>query len=432
MQPRAVLRAPFTRRAWFEAAYCLAAFPLAVLGFVVTLVPLALGAALTATLVGAVLGLVLLVGVLVLARLSASLHRGLAARLLGERTAPPPPFRRGQGIGGRIDARLRDVTAWRAIGYVLARLPVAALGAYGVAWWITALLNLTLPLRWVFGGRTAGGIPMLTPLPAGGTPHISTWPGTLVSVAAGAATLLAAPWLVRAAVAADRRLRHALLGPGELTQRVRALEETRALAVDDATARLRRLERDLHDGPQVRLVAVALSLDMAREKLADQDGPISDPDGVRRLVATAHRSAAETLSELRDLSRGLHPPALDEGLPDALATLAARSALPVELSAEVPVRPTQAIETMAYYCVAELLANAAKHSGARRAVVTVTQRDDALRLRVTDDGSGGARVLAGGGLAGLHQRIRTVDGRLHISSPEGGPTAITVVLPPHA
>ena len=243
--------------------------------------------------------------------------------------------------------------------------------------------------------------------------------------------MLLAPWVTRAVVAADRWLLRGLLGPGALTERVRALEESRALAVDDSAAMLRRLERDLHDGTQARLVALTMSLGMAREKLGDGGQP-PDADRARELVASAHETATEAIAELRDLARGIHPPVLDGGLADALETLAARSAVSVDLTVDIPVRPTAAIETIAYFCTAELLANVIKHSAARQATVEAAQRDGALRLRVADDGVGGARLGGGSGLDGLAQRVRTVDGSLAISSPAGGPTVITVELPLHA
>jgi signal transduction histidine kinase len=136
--------------------------------------------------------------------------------------------------------------------------------------------------------------------------------------------------------------------------------------------------------------------------------------------------------ELRDLARGIHPPALDQGLPDALSSLAARSALPVMLTVSVPERPTPAIETIAYFCAAELLANAAKHSGAAEVAIDAAEQDGTLRLRVMDNGGGGADPGRGSGLAGLQQRVRTVDGRLSVDSPEGGPTVVTIELPMHA
>jgi signal transduction histidine kinase len=219
-----------------------------------------------------------------------------------------------------------------------------------------------------------------------------------------------------------------------LPQRVRELERSRARAVDDSAARLRRIERDLHDGAQAQMVAVAMKLGLASEKLAGMvDGTEqADLERVLELVAAAHRGAKEAITELRDLARGIHPPVLDQGLGTALATLAARSDVPVELVVDLPERPSAAIETIAYFCAAELLANVAKHSGARHATLSVVHVPGQLRLRVCDDGCGGAAVEASGGLAGLAERVRTVDGRLQVASPPGGPTVVTVELPSHA
>ncbi|MEU6820967.1 sensor domain-containing protein [Streptomyces atriruber] len=427
----AVLRAPFSRRAWAEVAYCLIGFPLGLVGGTLLVVVLALGAGFALSLVLAVVGALLLIGGLRLARGLGGVHRGLAGALLGVRTATPPAFRPGGGFVGRVDARLRDGVGWRSAGYVLAKLPVGALGAYAVLWWITGLVNLTAPLRWAVLGQQPepgdpDGMPLLTPIPFGG-PHVDTFAGTWLAVLVGAVTLLCAPWVTRLVVAGDLWLIGALLGPGRLADRVRDLEETRALAVDDSVALLRRVERDLHDGAQVRLVAVAMGLDMIKEGLVE--GQPLDVGRIRKLVDGAHRNATEALTELRDLARGIHPPVLDDGLPDALATLTARSTVPVLLSTDVPVRPTPAIETIAYFCAAELLTNVIKHSGARRAEIGVTQRDGLLRLQVTDDGRGGAAAGTGSGLPGLVQRVRTVDGRIDVHSPEGGPTTVTVELP---
>jgi len=154
-----------------------------------------------------------------------------------------------------------------------------------------------------------------------------------------------------------------------------------------------------------------------------------DPERLRELVDNAHDSAKDAIAELRDLVRGIHPPVLDQGLDAALATLAARSAVPVELHTHVPRRPSPAIETIAYFCVAELLTNIAKHSGARHAVVQAGERGQRLHLEVRDDGLGGARIGAGTGLSGLDERVRTVDGTLTVHSPPGGPTVINVELP---
>jgi signal transduction histidine kinase len=216
--------------------------------------------------------------------------------------------------------------------------------------------------------------------------------------------------------------------------RVRELEESRASLVEDSAARLRRIERDLHDGAQAQMVAVAMKLGLAREKLGGMiDGPAhADLERVLDLVDAAHRGAKEAITELRDLARGIHPPVLDHGLGTALTTLATHSDLPVDLVVDLPERPSAAIETIAYFCAAELLTNVTKHSGARHATLEAVHVPGLLLVRVSDDGSGGARIEARGGLAGLAERVRTVDGRLQLSSPAGGPTVVTVELPSHA
>ena len=216
--------------------------------------------------------------------------------------------------------------------------------------------------------------------------------------------------------------------------RVRELERSRALVVDDAAARLRRIEQDLHDGAQAQMVAVVMKLGLAREHLGSAvagSGP-GDLERALELVDAAQSRAMEAITELRDLARGIHPPALGEGLGPALAALAGRSDLPVELAVDLPERPTAAIEVIAYFCAAELLTNVAKHSGARHATMEARHQPGLLRVQVGDDGAGGARIEAGGGLAGLAERVKTVDGRLQVTSPAGGPTVVTVELPSHA
>jgi signal transduction histidine kinase len=217
-------------------------------------------------------------------------------------------------------------------------------------------------------------------------------------------------------------------------RRVRELEQSRAQVVDDSAARLRRIERDLHDGAQAQLVAVTMKLGLATKKVGrmiDGTEPV-DLGRVMELVVAAHHGAKEAVAELRDLARGIHPPVLDQGLGIALTTLAARSELPVELVIDLPERPSAAIETIAYFCAAELLTNVTKHSGARRATLEAVHASGLLRVLVSDDGCGGARVEGGGGLAGLADRISTVDGRLRLSSPAGGPSQVTVELPSRA
>ena len=411
----AVARAPFTGRAWRELLFCAIEVPL---GFCVLVFPIAL--------LALPLGVALLVLAPRIARRLGAAHRRLAARLLGEDIPGPPPIRRGRGVGGWLGATVRDGPGWRAAAYLLVKLPVTVGELYAVFFAAAGLANLTYPFWWpLFRNHPPdvrlGPVYALTPF---GALRIETFPGTFAACAAGAAMLLAAPWAARAVSSADRSLMRGLLGPGRLAQRVADLEQSRALAVDDSAAMLRRLERDLHDGAQVRLATLAMNLGMAREKLGDDASP-----EVRELVDAAHQGAKEALIDLRNLARGIHPPALDNGLADALATLAASSAIPAGLTAAIPQRPAPAIETIAYFCAAELLANAAKHSYANRVTIEVAEHGQMLVLQVGDDGRGGADPARGSGLSGLAQRVRTVDGSLEIASPPGGPTQVTVRLP---
>jgi signal transduction histidine kinase len=211
-------------------------------------------------------------------------------------------------------------------------------------------------------------------------------------------------------------------------ERERELMQRRARVVDEAEARLRRIERDLHDGAQVRLAALAMTLGEIKENLDDA----ADAERTVSLAAAAHRNAKETLVELRDLAKGIHPAVLDRGLPTALAVLAEASAVPVGLTVDLSGRPSPAIEAIAYFCAAELLANVAKHSGASRVDISVGDESGRLVMSVTDDGGGQARLTRGGGLAGLVDRVQTVDGLLSVDSPAGGPTTMTVELPVHA
>ena len=430
---RAVVRAPFTAGARNEVVFCLLGVLTGAVELAAAVVLLQPGTAVSAVRGGAILGLLVLLGVATGgAQDLGAIQRRLAARLLGEAVAPPPrpaDLRRF----GRFRARLRNGAGWRAVGYLVLKLPVAALDLYALSYW-AGLINLTYPFWWrLFRNHPAGvqlrSVPFLSPF---GVFHVATFPGTFLVFAVGSCMLLAAPWLTRGVNAVDRWLIRGLLGPGRLAERVQALQETRARAIDDSAARLRRIERDLHDGTQASLATLAMNLGQAKEKLEHGSVVPFDPAGALELVDAAHRHAKEALVELRDIARGIHPPALDIGLDAALATLVARSAVPATLRIDVPVRPTQAIETIAYFSVAELLANVARHSRARSATVEVTARDHRLRLKVSDDGIGGAQAGAGSGLSGLGDRVRAVDGRLRVSSPKGGPTVVTVSLPLHA
>jgi signal transduction histidine kinase len=432
---RLVVTAPLARRARVEAGYCLATFPLSVFGFVGVILVLAPGLALTGSLVGAFIGLVLLGVATMTGRKLGGAHRRLAARLLGARVDGPPLFMRGRGILGRIDARLRDAAGWKGIAYVVLKLPLACWALYFTAVpWLTGLFYLSYPFWWLVlphQGRGSNGrlhpLPVSTPFPAGGQ-HITTFAEALLICLIGIGALLIAPWTTRLPVIVDMWLIRALLDGSGRSDRIRELEASRARVVDDSAALLRRVERNLHDGAQARLVALTMHLGRARDQLGAGGEP-GDLDRARDLMAAAHQDARAALTELRDLARGIHPPALDAGLEDALASLAGASATPAAVTAAIPVRPTPAIETIAYFCAAELLANVAKHSRASHAAVDVTGKEETLVVTVTDDGDGGAKIRPGGGLDGLAQRARAVDGTLDVVSPAGGPTVVTITLP---
>ncbi|RLV04278.1 sensor histidine kinase [Streptomyces griseocarneus] len=243
----------------------------------------------------------------------------------------------------------------------------------------------------------------------------------------GIALSCAAPWAAGAAARAENRLASALLGPGRaqrLQQRVEHLAESRTDLIEAVDAERRRIERDLHDGTQQRLVSLAVHLGLAVATLKDL------PDEAREVIEAAHREAKETITELNDLVRGLHPAVLeDRGLDAALSGLAARVPLPVRLRVDLEGRVAPAVESVAYFVVSEALTNVTKHARATRAEVTVGRVGEVLRVNVTDDGLGGADISAGTGLSGLAKRVGSVDGTLRVSSPVGGPTTVAAELP---
>jgi signal transduction histidine kinase len=314
-------------------------------------------------------------------------------------------------------ARARQPGPWRALGYHLLAAPVGLTGfALLTTLWSTALALVTLvSFGWLLPAGSAYGIADYEP--------VSVTAACVSSVVLAAGAVLTArglAWL-------DVRLARSLLQSSRvevLAKRVTALAESRADVVDAADAERRRIERDLHDGAQQRLVSLAMNLGMARANLAD-----ADPQA-RAAIEQAHDEAKQALVELRDLVRGLHPAVLDDrGLDAALSGIAARSPVPVRLRVSVPARPSRTIEAIAYFVVSEALANVAKHARADRAEVEVTRTGDVLRIVISDTGQGGADPRAGTGLRGLGQRIGSVDGALRIDSPAGGPTAIIVELP---
>jgi signal transduction histidine kinase len=365
----------------------------------------------------ALIGIPVVAVVLWLCRWFARAERARFRLLLGREIAVPPAPERTNWWRGmwRI---LRSGAAWRAAAYAVLRLPLSAADFVLVTLvWSLALALITLPgYNWA--------------LPGGGAhlgSHLIRYPGPLiVAVLIGLVVLLAAPPVTRGLAAADVAVARWLLASGrqaDLTARIGALETSRAKVMDAAEAERMRIERDLHDGAQQRLVSLAMELGRAKAKFG------TDPEAAEMIVGQAHEQAKEALTELRNLVRGVHPPVLsDRGLDAALSGLAALSPIPVTVSADLPARPPATIEAIAYFVVAEALTNIAKHAHASHARVIVVRAGDLLSLEVTDDGIGGADP-AGQGLSGLAARVAGVDGQFRVTSPAGGPTTLEVTLP---
>jgi signal transduction histidine kinase len=399
-------------RGWSDFLYVATGLPLGIawLTLLVTLLAVGVGTAIV------MVGIPILALTLLLWRWGADTERERAALVLGAPIARPPrPAAASGRVLARWAARLRARDTWRDLGYMLLLGPLGILaGTVAISLWSAALAALLAPL--------------LAPAAPDGSLLGDLGTGALIAVAAGGIPLAAVAGLVTRALAAGcAALAESLLASDDRTQlaeRINALEATRSGAVESADARLRRIERDLHDGAQHRLAYIAMELGRARGKLA------TDPGGVDVLLADAHDESKRALRELRDLARGIHPSVLtDRGLDAALSGLAERASVPVDIRGAVAGRLPPAVETAAYYVVAETLTNVGRHAGARSAHVELRHGDRELTLEIGDDGRGGARRVPGSGLEGLAQRVEALDGTLEVDSPEGGPTTITARLP---
>ncbi|MDF6019452.1 sensor histidine kinase [Streptomyces sp. JH34] len=417
----AALRAPFEARTWRELGYVLLSLPISLVlfCFAVTMVSLGLGMLIT------FLGIPILAAGLAVCRGFGAVERARARALLGLDIADPAPMRGQGGLMSWVGAVLKSGVSWRHLLYAVLHMPWATFAfVVAVNLWAYGWAAFTYPLwRWVFPAYAGiDGIQLY-----GDRTHqvyLDSSFEMAVTSASGLAVVLVTPWIVRGLVAVDRVMVLGLLGPSRLATRVSELESDRGVVVDTAAADLRRIERDLHDGAQARLVALAMGLGLAKEKLTD------DPEAAARMVDEAHGEVKVALQELRDLARGIHPAVLtDRGLDAALSAIASRCAVPVKVVVDLESRPAQAIEGIAYFTVSELLQNVSKHARATRASVDVWRTEDRLMLQVRDDGTGGAGVSTGSGLAGLTERLDAVDGVLVVDSPAGGPTTITAELP---
>ncbi|WP_431042810.1 sensor histidine kinase [Streptomyces sp. P1-3] len=359
---------------WREIAHLLGNLPVALIGFIYVCIWLLPSVGLSITVVGLPLVALGLGG----ARLFGAFERRRARVLLRVHVDEPSrlPHRENGGFFPWLWTSLKDPVAWRSTLYAVVRLP------WGVATFAVVAVGLFV-----------------------------LWP--------------VLPWIARGLTNVDRAMVRGLLSPSdELERRIAQLESDRGTVVDTAAADLRRIERDLHDGAQARLVALAMDLGLAKEKL------LEDPDAAARMVDEAHGEVKLALQELRDLARGIHPAILtDRGLGPALSSVATRCTVPVAVSVELAARPAPAIEGITYFTVSELLQNISKHSAAKSASVELWRTKDRLLIQVRDDGRGGATTAGGSGLAGLAERLGSVGGQFVVDSPVGGPTAITAELP---
>jgi signal transduction histidine kinase len=426
------LRAPFELRTWKETIHLLLNMPIGIATFTIVVTGFALGFGLLITLVG----IPILIAMLYVSRGMGWFERA-RAKLLLDLDVPRPyrPDPTGDRWWRVPVSRLTDPATWTEIVYHLLLLPIGAL-TFTVAFtfWVLGGSLLFLPVyawalpepvhafdSWV--KVTLDGRPSLDLVGGGHGWVIDTPIEYAALVLIGAAVLLLTPWVVRGLATANLYLVRGLLG-SDVFARVQTLTDSRAAAVDLAAEDRRRIERDLHDGVQQRLVSLAMDLGRAKEKLD------TDPDRAKELVDGAHEEAKRAITEVRDLARGIHPAVLtDRGLDAALSALAARSSVPVEVRVDVAERPPASVEAAAYFVVSEALANVAKYASATRANVTVRRSGDRLTVQVQDDGVGGASLVEGSGLAGLRDRVGALDGELHLLSPGGGPTVLMVEIP---
>lgn len=356
----------------------------------------------------------------VVARAGSRVERSRFAALLGVEMEDPVPRLEGPTWWARLKERARSRPRWREIVYALVRLPLGILGMLLAQFvWCGSVALIGLPL---YVSRLPGDTAKfwLFEISQGLTAYLASMAGILGLV-------LVAPWLTKALLWLDVAISRWFLDrrrANVLGERVAHLEATRSAVVDSAETERRRIERDLHDGAQQRLVAMAVNLGAAREKLSE------DPETGQQLVAEAHEDAKAALKELRDLVRGIHPVILeDRGLDPALSSVVARMPVPVHLNVDVAERPSAVVESTAYFVVTEALTNVARHAQASEAHVNIVRAANRMVVEVRDDGVGGADPARGTGLAGLRSRVEALDGRLDLLSPSGGPTTLLVEVP---
>ncbi|MGW7463661.1 sensor histidine kinase [Streptomyces xantholiticus] len=399
---------------WRAAGYLLSSAPVGIVVLVVLLLGVAVGGALAVFLIG-----LPLLAVQAFAGLPVAALERRRLRLVDRRPAPTPhvePVKPGLKAWGRT--RLREPATWRELGHTL---------AFATLLWpldlLAAALALGVPLALI-------STPVLMATVGGGeevrvlkTWLATSWPEAFGAAAAGVPLLAVGGYVIGVVAWGRAELTRMLVAPPEEPgERVEELVRSRVRLVDAFEAERRRIERDLHDGAQQRLVALTMTLGLAR--LDAPPGPLAGQ------LAKAHDEAGKALEELRELIRGIHPKVLaDHGLGAAVADAADRSAVPVDVAVDLPGRLPEAVESAGYFVVREALANIGKHSGATRAEVAGRYEDGRLAIEVRDDGRGGAEAGKGSGLTGLADRVSVLDGRISLSSPPGGPTLLRVEIP---
>lgn len=399
---------------WFAAVHLLLNLPLGIVYFVLLVTGLSVGTGLLVTL----MGIPILIGTGWMIRTLGNIERARLNGFLG--SALRDPYRHEAPETGwiaRLAAIGKDPATWRDFLFLIIRMPMGIFTfTITLVTWVVGIVFLCSPILYWIGLFRVNVGPWTFDGPV----------AALMTTAAGVPLTLLAIGVTRGLARLEVVLGAALLdaSPDELRRRVTDLAESRTRSMSASDQERRRLERDLHDGAQQRIVSLAMTLGLAQQKLA------TDPEQGARLVAEAHEEAKRALQDLRDLARGLHPAVLtDHGLEAALPALAARCPIPTRVDVAVSPRPIPAVESAAYFFVAEVLTNVARHSTAASVQVTARRDQHLLTVEVRDDGKGGAQVVPEGGLAGLTDRVAALDGRLSVSSPAGGPTIVRMEIP---
>jgi signal transduction histidine kinase len=399
---------------WFAFVHLLLNLPLGIVYFVLLVTGVSLGVGLLITFIG----IPILIGTGWMVRTMGNIERARMNGFLGTTLRDPyRPAAPETGWMARLSAIGKDPATWRDFLFLMLRMPMGIFTfTLSVATWSVALGLLCSPIAYWFGVFRLDFV-------------VWTFDGpvaVMLATLGGVLMTLLAFGITRGLARLEGVLATALLdaSPDELRRRVADIGSSRTRSMSAADEERRRLERDLHDGAQQRIVSLAMTLGLAQQKLA------TNPEQGARLVAEAHEEAKRALQDLRDLARGLHPAVLtDHGLEAALPALAARCPIPTRVDVAVSPRPAPAVESAAYFVVAEALTNVARHSAAASVQVTARRDHDRLTIEVRDDGKGRAHAVPGGGLAGLTDRVEALDGRLAMTSPEGGPTVLRVEIP---